>query len=123
MLRILFSLILAFAISSCTAMEPKLSEDKSSQCKPSSLFKSNFAKVTLSGVVIFSDNVSDHYYNMSKNNWNCSAPNSQVINEFKSESSSQLLLAIQDQKNNTQDILEIRLNMNTNKNFKSFVYY
>ena len=108
-------------LSSCSPVPEILIQPELPQCQPTQSFNPTLAKVTLEGIVIFTNEKPDYYFNLQENSWTCSIPNSQVISIFRGPDASTLVGAVASQKNNAQDVVKSQLDFQSGMNFRLFV--
>ena len=121
MFRKSFVLLLALATFGCSNNIITSDKPNALHCPPAQSFIPAVAKVTLSGSLIFSDEMSEYYFDLPSDSWLCKIPSSPVVNVFKDSNAQALSVAVKKKNNNIQDILEIRLEFDGKQGFKNFV--
>ena len=108
-------------LPSCSPVSEISIQPELPQCQPTQSFNPTLAKVTLAGIVIFTNEKPDYYFNLQENSWTCSIPNSQVISIFRGPDASTLVGAVVSQKNNAQDVVKSQLDFGGGADFRSIV--
>ena len=110
-----------FWVSSCSPnfISPNLSAKRN--CEPDGSFTPSSATINRLGQVIFATDRQEFYFGLVEENWQCEKIKSQVINKFSGASAQVLKASLPKQDNSQTEILETRMNFDSNNEFRSFV--